>query len=206
MNKRRLLEGSRIFPRTQVPAYMMCAVLFSAGVVAGTVLSSGFVESGAAEAYMSGYLPSLKEISSAGTFRYFLLLLRYPLLAFLMGFSALGAVGIPALCFARGFSLAFTLAVLTRLYAANGVLMGFMLFGVVSALALPAFLLVASGAFLSSMRLGRTWFSVPAPPDPDNGASVCFLRFFMAMLLSLLLALGERAALGSGLLSIPIFS
>lgn len=205
MNKRRLFSGPGIFPRTQVPAYLFCAVLFAAGIVAGTLLSAGFVEGGGAAEYMSGYLPALAEIASAGMFRYFLILLRYPLLVFLLGFSALGTVGVPVVSFARGFSLAFALSALTRLYASSGALMACLLFGAVSALAVPVFLFLASGAFLSSMRLGRAWFSAPVPPEP-GGAAAYFLRLLIALAILLLLAAGERAALGSGLLSLPIFS
>lgn len=206
MNKRRFISGIVIFSRTQQAAFLICAALFSVGIVTGTFLSTGFVESGAAGEYMSGYLPHLASDADVGTLRLFWGLARYPLLVFLLGFSALGTVGIPALSFARGFTLAFTLSVLTRLYAFNGALMGYILFGVVSTLSIPAYLLVASGAFLSSVRLGRTWFSIPAPLDPGSGAKPYFLRFILAMLLLLLLAIGERAALHSGLLSLPIFS
>lgn len=206
MNKRRFLSGSAFFPRSHVPAYMLCALLLALGIVSGTFLSAGFVDSGGAEGFMAGYLPTLGSASKLGLARYLLMLARYPVLAFLLGFSVLGAVGIPVLCFARGFTLAFALSVLTRLYAGDGVLMGCMLFGVVSALSVPVFLLVASGAFLSSVRLGRVWFSIPAPADPDNGARAYLLRFSLAMLLLLLLAIGERAALAAGLSLFPVFS
>lgn len=206
MNKRGLFSGFVILPRTHVPAYLICAALFVLGTVTGTFLSAGFCESGGAAEYMAGYLPSLALADSVGTFRYFLLLLRYPLLVFFLGFSVLGTIGIPALSFGRGFTMAFALSVFTRLYAVNGALMALLLFGGVSALSIPVFLLVASGAFLSSVRLGRIWFSIPAPIDPFNSAGAYFLRFILAMLTLLLLAVGERAVLGSGLLSLPIFS
>lgn len=205
MNKRSSLSGAVFFPRTFIPVYLLCAALFFIGVVAGSLLSAGFVDSGAAEEVVSGYLPSMADVAAVGVFRYFLGLLKFPAIAFLLGFSTLGLVGIPVLCFLRGFSLAFTLSVFVRLYAGNGALMGLLLFGAVSALAVPAFLLVACGAFASSARLGRNWLSLPAPPDPDNGAGAYFLRFFAAMLFLFLLAIGERAAISAGLLSLPIF-
>ena len=206
MNKRRFLSGSAIFPRSHVPAYTLCALLLALGILSGTFLSAGFVESGGAEGFMAGYLPTLRSQGQLGLARYLMMLSRYPLLAFLLGFSVLGAVGIPVLCFARGFTLAFALSTLTRLYAGSGALMGCLLFGVVSALSVPVFLLVASGAFCSSVRLGRVWFSIPAPAEPDNGARAYLFRFFLAMLLLLLLAIGERAALAAGLASLPLVS
>lgn len=206
MNKRRFFSGSAVFSRSHVPAYMLCALLLALGIVSGTFLSAGFVESGGAKGFMDGYLPTLRSGSDLGLAQYLLMLSRYPVLAFLLGFSVLGTVGIPVLCFVRGFTLAFALSALTRLYAGNGALMGCMLFGVVSALSVPVFLLVASGAFCSSVRLGRVWFSIPAPMEPDNGPGAYLFRFFLAMLLLLLLAIGERAALAAGLSSLPVFS
>ncbi len=206
MNKRRFLFASAVFPRSYVPAYMLCALLLALGIVSGTFLSAGFVESGGAESFMAGYLPALRSGSELGLTCFLLTLSRYPVLAFLLGFSVLGAVGIPVLCFARGFTLAFALSTLTRLYAGGGARMGCLLFGAVSALSLPVFLLVSSGAFLSAVHLGRVWFSIPAPAEPDNGARAYLLRFFLAMLLLLLLAIGERAALAAGLASLPVFS
>lgn len=206
MNKRRYFSGLVFFSRAQVPAFMICSALFALGIIVGTFLSAGFCDSGGAEKYMAGYLASLAGITDAGTAEIYWTVSKYTFFAFLLGFSALGTVGVPALCFLRGFSLAFSLSVLTRLYSINGVLMGYILFGAVSALSIPVFLTIASGAFLSSVRLGRTWFSIPAPVDPDNGAKAYFLRFSAALLFLFLLALGEKAVLGSGLLSLPIFS
>lgn len=201
MNKRSFLSG--FFPRAS--AYLLCGALLLTGVVCGTFLSSGFCRSGGAEDILAGFLAGAARISELGTATLFGRLLAYPLLVFLLGLSVLGVVGIPAACFLRGFTLAFALSTLTRLYAGNGALLGILLFGAASALSVPVFLLLASGALTSALRLTQSWFSVPVPPEP-GGIRTYFLRFLAAALALLVLAAGERAVFGSGLLDLPIFS
>lgn len=204
MNKRRLFSGHVFLPRSHYPAFMICAALFCLGVVAGTFLSTGFCSDGGAEEYMSRYLPSLLAVEDPGSAGIFWMIAKYHIAAFLLGFSVLGVVLIPALSFFRGFSLAFTLSVLTRLYSLNGALMGCILFAGVSALSVPLLFVVAAGSFFTSLELGRVWFSLPFDPFHDARSSI--LRFLAVILILFLLALGERAVLNSGLLDFPIFS
>ena len=79
--------------------------------------------------------------------------LRWPLAAFLLGFSALGLIGVPALSALRGFFLAFTAASFAMAYGHSGLTVAFLLQGIPALLSVPAFLLLATQSFSSAYTL-----------------------------------------------------
>ena len=78
-------------------------------------------------------------------------LVRWPLAAFLMGASALGAAGIPILMGARGFLLAFSAVTFARLFGLAGMAASLAAFGVTALLAVPVLFVVAADAFRQSL-------------------------------------------------------
>lgn len=78
---------------------------------------------------------------------------RWPLAAFLLGSTALGAAGIPLLLGARGFLLSFAVATLVRLFGLPGMAASLTAFGVSALAAVPVLFVVSSDAFCQS--LGR---------------------------------------------------
>ena len=86
---------------------------------------------------------------------------RWPLGAFLLGLSAAGLVGIPVLCFLRGFFLAFSVGAFALALGVKGVLLSFLVVGVPCLLSLPGFFLActqglckASGGEVSRQETG----------------------------------------------------
>lgn len=80
-------------------------------------------------------------------------LTRWPLAAFLLGASAFGAVGIPALLAVRSFLLSYSAVIFARLFGLSGVAASLAAFGVTALVAVPVLFVVSADAFRQS--LGR---------------------------------------------------
>ena len=92
-------------------------------------------------------------------------LLRWPLFAFLLGFTALGVVGIPLLFAVRGFLLSFSITCFVRLFGGPGSLLAFLVFGISGCIAVPALFVLGVQSFMEASRLaGR-----PAGEDRRSG-------------------------------------
>lgn len=205
MNKRKVMSSIFAMCPAWVPAFGICGAAFIFGVFAGTGASVGFYKSGAAEEILTGYFVSLRGgeagIDLASLFWW---LAKYHVLVFLLGFSMLGVVGVPFLSFARGFTLSFTMALLVRLYAANGAIAGALILGLSSLISVPLFFLMAVGAMNASLELTRSGLFL-APSGSGIYSKPYFIRSIAIFLLLVLLAIGERAVLSFGLSKLPIF-
>lgn len=78
---------------------------------------------------------------------------RWPLAAFLLGSTALGALGLPVLLGVRGFLLSFAAATLARLFGLPGVAASLAVFGVTALVVVPVLFVISLDAFRQS--LGR---------------------------------------------------
>lgn len=135
---------------------------FLAGTLAGFCFSCLGEESGPLREYLlrcltaygagTGFDPSLPSVLWE--------VFRWPLLAAVLGLTALGAVGIPVLLAARGFVLSYAVTTFARLFGLDGLAAALAAFGVTALLAVPALFVAAHGAFRSS--LGR--LSHDGPP------------------------------------------
>lgn len=139
------------------PALVVSAAFFGLGGVAGCFLALQSASDGVAA--MHDYLDRFLAAAQAGAFdlpgisetlwRSF----RWPLAAVLLGFTAMGFLGIPLLASMRGFFLSFSIASFAYAYGRKGLLMAFFLLGIPGLLALPAFLLLAAQGFAASSAL-----------------------------------------------------
>lgn len=109
---------------------------------------------------------------------------RYPLMAFLLGFTAVGGVLLPGLVFAQGFSLSFSVACFSAAMARDGVSLALSVLGVRCLVTLPCLLLLAAKAWEESRRRS-------AGREPCD--EVYILRFLLCLLLLLLGTVLERA-------------
>lgn len=153
---RRAVAGFWWSPTTQgTPALVVTAAFFTLGALGGAMLALGASEGGADA--LEAYLEQFLTLARAGELTHpsFLMLLwralRWPLFAFLFGFSALGVVLLPVLSSLRGFFLAFSIASFARSYARRGLAVSFLLLGVPGAVYLPVFFL------LCTQSLGAAW-------------------------------------------------
>ena len=89
-------------------------------------------------------------------------LLRWPLMAFLLGLAPAGAIGIPMLMGARGFLLAFAATTFARLFHLPGLAAALAAFGVTVLVAVPVLFAVAEDAFRQSLSRLPGAASAPA--------------------------------------------
>lgn len=141
-----------------LPGLILCGALFLCGVVAGT-FSSSFVKDGAA---LTDYFSEYLTLQQDGAFvdpSFFSVLadtFKYPLLVFALGFSIPGVIGVPVLSVVRGYTLAFSVSVIVRLYGGDGVLLALAMFAVGTMITVPCFLILAAQSFRSSCLLTLT--------------------------------------------------
>lgn len=79
-------------------------------------------------------------------------MVRWPLFAFLLGYSAFGTVGLPLLMAVRGFMLSFAAATLVRLLGLPGLAAALVSFGITALIAIPVLFVVARDAFRQSLN------------------------------------------------------
>lgn len=143
------------------PALVVTAAFFALGGFAGCLLAFHVTDVGA-EA-MAAYIERFLTVAQAGGLNIPDLpellwrTVRWPLAAFLLGFSVLGVLGVPVLCAVRGFFLAFSIASFVQAYGLNGLAAAFFLLGLPGLLAVPAFILMTTQSFSSACALaGRS--------------------------------------------------
>lgn len=153
-----------------LPGLAVIGVCFFLGGLAGCLLA-GYVGEASSES-LSAYLQSFLQTAGAGDAAPPALAalvwnaVRWPLLALLLGFTALGLLGLPILFATRGFLLAFSIASFVRLFGSTGCLLALLLFGLTEALAIPVLFVVGVQSFLAARVLaGRFWGDgrIPVP-------------------------------------------
>ena len=103
---------------------------------------------------------------------------RIPLGVFVLGFTALGIVGIPLLFCMRGFALVYSVTCFLRLFGTNGLLPALVLFGLTALFTIPAlFVLGAQGIQGALALLRRSMGDRTTILSYDNGyffrAAIC---------------------------------
>ena len=203
MNKRKLTPWISPEPRRGFSAFFLCAAGFLLGVILGVLLSGGVLEGDSASEFFSEYGKTLLAGSFDGGFLpVFMSVAWYHLLAILFSFTMLGVALIPLVSAARGFTLSFTLAALVRLYATQGIAAGMALVGFTALLSVPIFFLVSVDAMCASGELVRIGLFRQPPAGPGAYTADLFMRFFLAIILLLLISAGERALLDAGIFPI----
>lgn len=79
--------------------------------------------------------------------------LKPPLLAFFLGFSFLGIIGLPLLFATEGFIFTFSLSILCRLWGITGLIPSFFVFCLPALLWMPLFFLLGFQSFYAAMIL-----------------------------------------------------
>lgn len=118
---------------------ILLAGLFALGSVIGCA-AAGLIRDPVGELldYVRGYLTLAAEGGlSPDVFRVLWQTVRVPLLTAVLGFTALGVIGIPILFAVRGFSLCFAVSAFYRLLGPAGLVPGLVLFGLSALVWLP---------------------------------------------------------------------
>ena len=130
------------------------ALFFSAGAVLGQVLS---VRCGSSEE-LNRYLEDFfrLEHTSGGIGTAVLVYFRYPVLAFLMGFTAVGVLFLPLLSACFGFFLSFATCSFVSAYGDGGLLLAASVLGLRCLVTLPCYFCLAPPALRDAWSaLGR---------------------------------------------------
>ncbi len=137
---------------TQLAVLSIC---FAVGALGGFLFSSGSVDSLELLDYLRRYFQAAGQGNGLEPSLWLSIwdLTRWPLTAFFLGSTALGALGIPVLLGARGFLLAFSAATFARLFGLPGMAAALAAFGVTAMVAVPVLFVVSADAFRQS--LGR---------------------------------------------------
>ena len=140
-----------------LPALVLTGSCFLAGGLAGCLLAAQV--GGAGQTSLTSYLQAFLQASHQGAVDVPALWLqiwdslRWPLMALLLGFTALGVLGLPVLFAVRGFLLSFSIAAFVRAFGGAGCLLALVVFGVGGVLSLPALFLLGVQSFLSARTL-----------------------------------------------------
>lgn len=143
------------------PALVVTTTFFALGGLAGSFLALWSTGSGmdAMADYLEQFLMSAQEgtLQSPALLELVWRALRWPLAAFVLGFTGLGLWGIPIVTALRGFYLAFSIAAFAQAYGRGGLVTAFFLLGVPALTCVPAFLLLATQSFSAACSLaGQT--------------------------------------------------
>jgi hypothetical protein len=132
---------------------VLCFVL-SGAVGCWTAAASDDSAANSLSAYLQAYLAIFAQDASAAPSIWAVLweLCRWPVLVLALGSTALGAVGIPAVFFARGFLLAYSIAAFVRVFGNQGLLGALAIFGVTTLVGVPVLFAVGSVSFPVALR------------------------------------------------------
>lgn len=158
---RRTVAGLWDVPSEGVtPALVAVSACFFAGSVAGCLLCANVAGGGgdSLSVYLRAFLAAAGtgDVGSVPLFPLLWEVLRWPLLAVLLGFTALGLLFIPVLFAIRGFLLSFAVSSFVRMFGGAGGVLAFLVFGIPELAAIPAlFVLGVQGLQASRALAGR---------------------------------------------------
>lgn len=172
-----------------LPRLLALALFFFCGVILGHVMLRRVPDATGEE--LTRYLSDYVQLGGKGQWSAWtalsalVLYLRYPLMAFLLGFASIGVVLLPCAALAFGFFLSFSVCCFTASFGANGVLLAMAVFGIRCLVTLPCFFLLAVPSLETSAALTRASFGRGHRVAPVIYGSRCWLRFGAAVLVLL---------------------
>lgn len=176
---RRAVGGAWNVPEAgMLPALAVISVSFFLGGVAGCCLST-FVGGAGEESlrlYLEAFLTTAQGEGAAapGLAAQLWDVLRWPALALLLGFTALGVLGLPVLFAARGFLLAFSISAFVQMFGSAGCVLAFLLFGVGGCFSVPALFVLGAQGLTAARALASRFLGGGKAPSPYGRAY--FLR------------------------------
>ena len=181
--KRFVLAGSGT---GSLPRLVLLALCFAGGVFLGQVLAGRLPEAVGTQLgeYLDGYVRLDRTASPDAVLPALVLYFRYPLLAFLLGFSSVGVVLLPCLTIAFGFFLSFSVCCFTAAFGADGLLVALAALGCRCLVTLPVFFLLAVPGWGLSAGLAALSFGRGQRPSPAGRAWLLRAAVCAAVLLA----------------------
>ena len=157
------------------PALAVLSVSFLLGALAGCLMSTFLAGEGleSLRGYLEAFLRGLdggEGPEGPALAARLWSTLRWPLLALVLGFTALGVLGLPLLFAVRGFLLAYAVAAFVRAFGGAGCLLAFLVFGVGGALSAPALFVLGVQGLTAACRLAGRSFGEDRGPSPYGRA------------------------------------
>lgn len=139
-------------PGSELQSALLClTVCFAVGGVGGCIFAGRLDADTQTRLldYFSSYFAVLEGDEAVGLSSLSAVweIIRWPLLTFFLGFTALGVIGLPVVFCVRGFLLSYAVAVLVRLYGITGLAISLAVFGVSGFLVLPALFTLGVDSF-----------------------------------------------------------
>lgn len=155
---RKAVAGFWYSPASEgVSALVVTAAFFALGSLLGGFVSVAATGSGSNTVYpyLEGFLDVIRgdRLLYPDLLQFLWLSLRWPLAAFVLGFSSLGLLGLPLLSGARGFLFSFAVGVFAHALGPQGLMTTFLLFGASGLISVPVFLLISTQSFLAARSL-----------------------------------------------------
>lgn len=176
---RRAVGGAWNVPEERIlPALAVLATCFLLGGLAGCLMST-FVGGAGQESlrdYLEHFLNTARSsgVAAPGLAVQLWDCLRWPGLALLLGFTALGVLGLPLLFAARGFLLAFSIAAFVRVFGSAGCLLALLVFGTGGVFSIPALFVLGVQSLTAARILASRFLGEGKAPSPYGKAY--FLR------------------------------
>ncbi len=133
---------------------LVLSVCFAVGTLSGFLFALLGGDHAGLTDYLLGYfrLAGHAEGLSVSLWAVFWDLVRWPLFALLLGFTALGVAGVPILLLVRGFLLSYAASVMVRIFGTGGMLAALSAFGVTAVFSIPVLMAVCCNSFYSAVR------------------------------------------------------
>ena len=175
---------------TFLPPLLILLLCCLCGIILGQVYANRISESVITEIkrYLKDYicLDSIRESSLEAFFSTLWGYFRYPIISFLLSFSAIGVLLLPVVALIFGFFLSFSVSCFTAAYGIHGVVLSFAVIGVRCMVTLPCFMIVSVHAFRkSAFMVGSVFGRGRRAIAPQSGLS--YLRCLCILLLILIL-------------------
>ena len=140
-----------------LPALAVTAACFAAGGLVGCVLAC-FVDGVGGESlgvYLQVFLEAAaaQGVSAPALASLVWSTLRWPLLAVVLGFTAIGLLGLPVLFAVRGFLLGFSIACFVRAFGGAGCVLALLVFGLTGAIAVPVLFVLGVQSLIAARAL-----------------------------------------------------
>ncbi len=170
MGKRRSTRMMDVPSSGFVPSLTVLAAAFLIGGLAGCAMAASV--SGGGNDALAGYIQNYIAAARAGLAQPPELLplvweaARWPLLTLLLGFTALGVVGIPVLFATRGFLLCFAITSFFKMFGAAGGALAFLIFGISGLLAIPVLFVMGVQGLTASLSLADRFLNKVKRPLP----------------------------------------
>ena len=159
------------------------ALCFLLGALAGHAFAGCRQVSRNAElaSYLQSFLILLQnqEISAPSMGHALFSYCKYPLIVFLLSYTAFGVLLVPAVTFYQGFATSFAVSVLIYTVSEHGFLLALLLFGVRCLVVLPCYFFLAGSAFSAAAER----MSGEGAKKEGAGEKYVLVRFLLCMMI-----------------------